>query len=132
MTDVVKNGGTARFHATVNRAEGISYQWYYNGRKLLSQSRDTLTISGVRNYHEGVYEVQACENGKCVWSEPAVLSIDGSQPQYVSMPLSTENWLMYNEDTGVGFMNETEGGLNLGDVGSRGGVALYSNLRADF
>lgn len=71
----VAQGEDARFDCAVNRASGVSYQWYRNGVPLAGGTQSYLLLNDVTSGHAGNYTVRVQADGQTLTSSVATLGV---------------------------------------------------------
>ena len=90
QSEVVLVGQSATFHAGVEGAPPIRYQWRFMGIALFGETNQTLTIPNVQVSDEGAYTVVITDAGGRTTSNPAWLFVV-APPVIVEQPVSRTN-----------------------------------------
>jgi hypothetical protein len=76
----VQQGNAVSLNVDATGSGELSYQWQKDGVDLPGATSATLTISSFKPWHVGSYRVRVSDSVDSVWSNPAQLSLDTTQP----------------------------------------------------
>jgi hypothetical protein len=85
QSQLVRAGDSVSFHAGVEGAPAVKYQWQFMGSNLNGQTNETLTLVAVDAADQGEYAVVVTDNNGSQTSNPATLVVV-SPPSIVSQP----------------------------------------------
>ena len=85
QSQLVREGDTVSFHAGVEGAPAVRYQWQFMGSDLAGETNETLTLVAVDAADQGEYTVAITDSTGSKVSNPATLAVV-SPPRIVAHP----------------------------------------------
>lgn len=84
----VAAGGSVTFSVTASGNAPLTYQWTFEGEPIAGATSATLTLNDVQLEHMGNYRVVVTNNVSTATSNPALLTVTGVAPVFLSEPMS--------------------------------------------
>ncbi|MBP6863680.1 MAG: immunoglobulin domain-containing protein [Candidatus Didemnitutus sp.] len=84
----VAAGGSVTFSVTASGNAPLTYQWTFEGEPIAGATSATLTLNNVQLEHMGNYRVVVTNNVSTATSNPALLTVTGVAPVFLSEPMS--------------------------------------------
>jgi hypothetical protein len=89
LDQTVQEQGTAVFTVTATSGTTLSYQWYFNDKKIFHASSSVLAIDDVTMADAGIYYVTVKNTSGTVTSSNAVLTVIRTPLQFTSATMAT-------------------------------------------